>query len=495
MTGVRELNYTRVPSASEQVRVSVLGGRTQLDVVLPLDVEMASLLPELVKLVRSRDAEAPEDSAVHQAPRNFWVLSRLDTGNALQPDQTLRAAGVANGALLVLTARQALSPPTLYDDVVDAAARLNKAAYAGWDAFAARWMAFAGVYLASLVWVYFLVDGAFRPQRAAFLGVAVVVVAALVGVAALAYRVYGLADHGAAIGWATIPINAAIVWASVQRFGDYGVAGGCAVLLVVNAVCYRAIGTGHWGYVASGAFFAGGGLAMISHALGVPVITMGVGLAVAGALGCLTVGRMTVRLRRPQPPTVEADIDRDGPMFKNPFAPRTATETATETQSAAAMPTAEQVWARVRSATLTRSALFVGLAASVVCGATTALRASPPVQWSEWCFALVCAILLGLRARLPSTVLERVSLGVPALGLAVIACASAQQGLFSIHWAGFVTLLVIAVAAVAAGLGVAGVRLERRLATAANYLEYAAFTALIPVALWADGTLVRLGIW
>jgi hypothetical protein len=75
MTGIRELGQQSAMSAAPgQIRVSVLGGRTQLDVALPLDVPVASLVPELVKLVRSRDADAPADS-----PRQaFWVLRRLD---------------------------------------------------------------------------------------------------------------------------------------------------------------------------------------------------------------------------------------------------------------------------------------------------------------------------------------------------------------------------------------------------------------------------------
>jgi hypothetical protein len=266
--------------------------------------------------------------------------------------------------------------------------------------------------------------------------------------------------------------------------------------VLVNAVCYWAIGHGHWGFLASGTFFAAGGFAMISHAVGVSAQTVGVWLAVVGALGCLTVSRLTVRLGRFEPRSVEPGADPEAVMFENPFALNAAASgSATETQSAAEMPTAEEVWARVRSAALTRSALFAGLAATVVCGAATVLRAEMPVTWPALVFAAVCAATLALRARLPGSAVERAPLGVMALTLAVVLCAGAQNGALSMRWAGFAALLVIAVVAAAAGLGVHGRWLARRSTSVATYLEYATFAALIPVALWADGTLARLGIW
>ncbi|MEX3648959.1 EsaB/YukD family protein [Mycolicibacterium porcinum] len=56
MTGVEELRPVHVVSAApEAIRVSVVGGRTQLDVALPADVPVAAFLPELARLIKSRD--------------------------------------------------------------------------------------------------------------------------------------------------------------------------------------------------------------------------------------------------------------------------------------------------------------------------------------------------------------------------------------------------------------------------------------------------------
>jgi type VII secretion integral membrane protein EccD len=499
VTGIRELGRTSAMSAApEHVRVSVVGGHTQLDVALPVDVPVASLVPELVKLVRSRDVEVSPDTPWAATRDTFWVLSRLDPLALLQSNETLRAAGVVDGELLQLTDERALCAPTLYDDVVDAAARLNKAAYAGWNAAAARWMSFVGLAVASLVWVYFVLDVAVGAQRALVVGSAGVVAATMVGVAALAHRSYGRADVAAAVGWSTIPIVAAIVWVLARGFGDFSVAAGCALLVVLNAACYRMIGTGRWAYLASGVLFAASGFAMLGHALGVSAQTVGVVLAVAGALACLTVSRLTGRLARAEPSTSTPDPDEEAAIFESPFPPQppaTDTDSGTKTPSSAAMPTAEAVWARVRAAAVTGSALYAGLAVSVFCGVATLLRAEPDVHWAALVFAGVCAAALGVHARLPASAPERVALGVPAVALVVVACVSAQDGTAAMAWAGFATLLAVAVVASVAGLRVSGGNRPHRWASAWAYLHYAAYAALIPVALWAVGVYAQLEIW
>jgi type VII secretion integral membrane protein EccD len=497
VTGIREVSGgSALSAAPDHVRVSVVGGRTQVDVALPVDIPVASLVPELVKLVRSRDVDASSDTPWPAARHTFWVLSRRDPATPLPSNDTLRAAGVVDGELLHLREQRALSPPTLYDDVVDAAARLNKAAYAGWNAAAARWISFAGLAAASLVWAYVLAVGA---HRVIIVGLAVVVVAAMVGGAALAYRWYGQADVAAAVGWSTIPISTAIVWALCSGFGAYGVAVGCAVLVMLNAASYWAIGTGRWGYLASGVFFAASELAMLGHALGVSARIVGVLLAVSAVLACLAVSRLTGRLARVEPSTSAPDPDREAVIFANPFPPPSTGSGGSggqdsSTPSFGAMPTGEAVWAHVRSAAVTGSALYAGLGITVFCAVTTVLRVESQGYWAALTFAGVCAAALALYARVPGTAAEQVSLGVPAAALVVAACVSAQNGTPQVAWSGFGTLLAVAVVASVTGLRAAGGNVPRRWATAWAYLQYVAFAGLIPVALWALGIYAQLEI-
>ncbi|BBX33130.1 secretion system protein ESX-1 [Mycolicibacterium mageritense DSM 44476 = CIP 104973] len=493
MTGARELVQVRVvPAAPEHVRLSVVGGRTQLDVSLPLDAPIASLMPELVKLVESRDvADRSEDTSAKEAKRNFWVLSRADDAEPLSPDATLRSAGVENGALLRLTAERALSAPTLYDDVVDAAARLNRASYAGWDAVAAKWMAFTGVLLTSLALLYFLVADAFEAHRPALVGVSIVAALTLVGVGALAHRSYREPAGGAVLGWAAIPIASGVVWALSSGWGGYALAAGCAGLIVILLGFYRAIGTGHWGYLAGGVFFGLAGLALLVHQVGVRTDFVGSGLAVVGILTCLTVPRMTAPLERFKAPTAADEPDREDTLFQNPFDTPPRAIRADGEEAADSTPTAEGVWDRVRSAMLTRSALYTGLAAAAAVGAAVVLSSEERVHWSGLTFAVICTVALSLYTRRPGTPVERASLAVPALALAVYTGWAAQNGSQPIPLVAFGLLLVAAVVCAV----VAMVRTtDDRFATVLAYLEYLASAALIPLALWVTGIYSRLEI-
>jgi hypothetical protein len=99
-----ELAEPRVISAAaERVRLSFLADRTQVDVSLPRDVPIAGLLPELVRLVRSREsAETDDGPLTKEARQSVWTLSRLDSNSSLSPNMTLRDADVADGELLRL---------------------------------------------------------------------------------------------------------------------------------------------------------------------------------------------------------------------------------------------------------------------------------------------------------------------------------------------------------------------------------------------------------
>ncbi|WP_218006064.1 EsaB/YukD family protein, partial [Mycolicibacterium vaccae] len=131
------------------VRVAVVGQRRQIDMSLPLDVPVALLMPEVVRLFD--DASAPRPGGPGPAgsedrPKDVvWVLVAAESGTDLPPDGTLRGAGVAQDDVLYLQGRHTLAAPTLYDDVVDAAAHLNRSGHTGWDAAAARRVAYLGV--------------------------------------------------------------------------------------------------------------------------------------------------------------------------------------------------------------------------------------------------------------------------------------------------------------------------------------------------------------
>ncbi|MEV0672993.1 type VII secretion integral membrane protein EccD [Mycobacterium sp. NPDC050441] len=477
MTGVEELREVHVVSAApEAIRVSVVGGRTQLDVALPADVPVAAFLPELARLIKSRDAERNDDLADRDERRTFWVLSRAGGTGVLEPDLTLRAAGVENGELLHLSARRALSPPTLYDDVVDAAARLNRASYAAWSATAAATMAFTGLWLCSAVWVVLLLAPALSAYRSVIMGAAALTIAALVVGGALVRRTLTRADIAAAVGPPVIAIGTAAGWVLAAPRGAIGLACGCAVLLGLTAICYRVIGAGHWSYVTAAVVLGFGTVAFASRALGAPVAVVATVVAVVAVFGCLAVPGLTARLD--QYPVSSADTSHTDDPF---------TTSAGQAPSGTPMPSAEQVWARVHSAVLTRSGLLAGAAAVALIAATALMRVE--TGWAAFAFALICAAVLALHARRAATWPERVALAVPALGLVLITCVQAQSGVWLLQLTGVVVLAAVAVG----GVGRVAVRDSRRLRAAMVYLEYVAVAAVIPLALWPLGLYERLG--
>lgn len=475
MTTASETDGFQVLSAaSEHVRLSLLSHRTQVDVALPLDVPIANLTPELVKLARvGADAgpDTAEDPFANEAKHNVWVLSRLDSPTPLSSSSTLRDSGVADGELLRLTAQRALTAPTLYDDMVDAAARLNKAGHAGWDASAARWMTFAGVHLASAVWVYFLLADALAPNRAAVVGLSSAVALILTGVAALAHRCHGRSDIGAALGWAALPIMAAVGWVALHGSGSYGLATGCVIMVLMSAILFRAIGTGHWGYLAIGLTFALTGLALVACAAGAPPVLVGAALASVATLSCLAVPKVTFRRARVSQPTAEPK------------------STASVTP-----PGAEDIWARVRSETLTRSALYTGLAVGAGLGALAVLALPGPIRWPSLTFALSCAAALGLYAQRPVTNEERAGLAVPAAALTILSCALAQGGNQPMPLVAFGVLLTTTLVFAVIGASAPARRPRPRLRSALAYLAYSITAALIPLAMWVVGVYGRLSV-
>lgn len=494
MTGVSELSHVRVVSAApERIRVSVFGGRTQLDIALPLDIPVSGFISELARLVRSRDVPDEGDTETKNERRTFWVLSRFDSGAELLPDQTLREAGVVNGELLRLSAERALSPPTLYDDVVDAAARLNKASYISWDARSARWMSFIAVHLIAVALVVCLAHPVFAEQRWVIAALAGATVVALIGAAAVAQRSYGAGDVAAAIGWAAIPITAGIDWSLLARHGDYWAAAGWAVLPLLCFVYYRVIGSGHWAYIAASMLAGLGSAATLSHAIGARLDAVCIALTLIATLACLAVGRLTSRLGRFPAPTVATEDARSEWDFENPFVSAPTAQVTSAEELSAIIPTAESVWEKAWSAALTRSALYCGLASAATVGAAVLLRSDAGVSWPTYLFALVCAAALGLRSRVLGSWVERAGLAVPALALALTTATLAQNGPAPIPIAALGVLLGIGVLAAVIGLWSAGA--SARMSAPLAYLEYATVGSLLPLALWALGCFEHLGPW
>lgn len=485
-----------ISAEPERIRVSVFGGRTQLDIRLPVDLPVSSFIPDLAKLVRSRDVPLDEDPRVKEERRTFWVLSRFDNGIVIRPEQTLREAGVVNGELLRLKSNRALSPPTLYDDVVDAAARLNKAAYAEWDSRSARWMAFVGVNLGAFALAFLLIQPMPTIEWVITAGLGLMALVGLTTFAAVAHRSFGLDDVAMALGAATIPVSAVVVGVPLGHLGNFGLAGACAALVLVNYVVYRLIGTGHWPFLATSLIAGLCGGAILVHAVGVRTDIVCLVLAIVTVLLCGAVPRLTAGREHFETPVAPSTEPADEWSLDNPFPATESPKPLDDTNSGTNMPTAEEVWARVRSATLTRSALLFGFAGTAVAACVVLLHDADRVDWAVAAFTLNCAAVLGLRSRYFRSWGERVAPAVPAIALVITIATIAQSGRFPIPVAAVSLLLAIAVGAVVLGLAARPGRFpSTRRTNALAYLDYLAVGALVPLALWVLDVYRHLGPW
>jgi type VII secretion integral membrane protein EccD len=469
-----------IPPAPENARLSFLGNHTQVDVPLPLDVPIASVIPLVVQLTRTRNGAAAADSSGDDSSAGpdqhaVWALSRLDDGEPLAPASTLREAGVTDGELLRLTATPARTELMLYDDVVDATAHFHKAGHAAWDANAARWMAFAGTYLSVAVWAYFLLAQPFTRDRLPLVGVAVLVSLALAGAAALAQRSYARADVAAALGWAAVLIASTAAWAALHGLGSYGPPAGCLVAVAACAVLHRAVGSGHWGYLAVGVVYAFIGVALLARAAVVRTDIAGVGLALLSILCVPAVPALAARFTRPLRRRRRArTVDAEPPNGVVSGAP-------------------EDVWARLRSVTATRAALYTGLSVSAAAAVLLVLTTQHPLRWSGLLFAWGCAAVVGIQSRRPRTLLERAGLATPAALLLLASCFLAQQGRQPMPLVAFLVLLASLLVCVGAAITARPQQPPAWLETTWAYLAYVATAALMPLALWVIDAYQRLG--
>ncbi|WP_188545687.1 type VII secretion integral membrane protein EccD [Rhodococcoides trifolii] len=101
-------------------RVTVLAPGVEVDLSLPSDTVVASLLPGIASLIAEhRAARGESDGDQHAMSTIAPTLTTL-AGTPLDPGRSLAEFGVQDGDLLVLHDDDAAPPPPLFDDVVHA---------------------------------------------------------------------------------------------------------------------------------------------------------------------------------------------------------------------------------------------------------------------------------------------------------------------------------------------------------------------------------------
>ena len=123
----------------DQRRVSIVCRSTRVDLSLPAHLELVSVIPEVVDLVRDhvRAAAGPGsgvdvDARMGGGTGGSWQLSRL-AGGPLAVSETLAQQRVHDGEILVLDHRPVPTPAPLFDDVLQGLTEPDVARSPAWD--------------------------------------------------------------------------------------------------------------------------------------------------------------------------------------------------------------------------------------------------------------------------------------------------------------------------------------------------------------------------
>ncbi|GAC80616.1 type VII secretion integral membrane protein EccD [Gordonia malaquae] len=163
------------------VRISVVGGSTQVDLAIPSTMPLASLMPDVLILLRVEDAPAKAPGTGSAC----WTLARIG-GEVLNPSESLRDNNVRDGEILILTDDPPGAAHPVTDDVVAGVAALTSDGRSPWTVSSARWTAYGVAVAASCAAAVSGTIAALRgdtstPLLIAGVAAALLLVAALVG--------------------------------------------------------------------------------------------------------------------------------------------------------------------------------------------------------------------------------------------------------------------------------------------------------------------------
>lgn len=465
-------------SEPELRRVSVIGGRTQVDLGLPATVPLVAFIGDLVAVLESRNAPPAEPDETAPQVAEHWTLGRI--GQPPIPlEATLAEAGVFDGDLLLLRSVRSKEPPPLFDDVIDAIARLTDSAFRSWNDTAARWLGLAVGLLAASSAMVLLAASAARVAAGA--------TAVSVGIAAFVAAVIIARRHSVAA------VAAALLCCALVLFGP-GVAllvpgelGSphalivCANTVVVAVSMYRLTGSAAT-MVAAALTLAGFG----GVAAGVMVVgdIDPVKIAAAGAAVALTFITPTAQLSRlaaklPVPPVPTAG----GVIDPADHEPRTTIE-GIGAIGATALPSAIGLAEKAQAANKFQSGMIIGATVTAAVGAFVAADPFGTRHWQGIALAVIVGVVLILRGRAYADLVQAGVLigGGSGTLIALLFGLGIGAGGAAPPIAG----ALLAVAAAAFFFGVAGPSTDPSplIRRGGELFEYGLIVAILPLVVW-----------
>ncbi|MFT4087219.1 MAG: type VII secretion integral membrane protein EccD [Gordonia sp. (in: high G+C Gram-positive bacteria)] len=482
----------------ELVRISILGGATQVDVALPAAAPIAALMPAVLDYLRVPDP--PTDAQAPHTTLPRWTLAGVG-GPPMPPDRSLADCGVHDGDLLVVHQNLPAAPGALVDDVVDGLAHLVGRNSASWSADAARRVGYGATLLGMSTAV---ISGLLAAHTDAGARTVVLATAAplavLLIVAALASARLGGRPQTVATLSASASLLALLAGSlAPQLFSPAATApdwpasmiGGGVCALTAALVVHRGTGVAHRAHAAAAtaaAMLAGAGLVATTGTDGLTSARdwsgLGAVVAVSGILIIALAARIAIaasRLPLPPvpstPPSLDPDDYPDTAQVDGVGAVRSGDDQLGAI-AALALVDLDVLERRARIAADYLTGIIAGATATTVAAASLCALASGGQTKSLLLCTVVAAALIA-RGR---THVDAVQSAILIGGGAIVAAATVVgTGSWSTAFAGG---LGIACAALLVGTTAPSwetTPLQRR---AAEVLEYATLVAAVPLVLW-----------
>jgi type VII secretion integral membrane protein EccD len=438
-----------IPATSRYSRVTLVGARRRIDLVVPSTEPVGSLLPDLLRLVGDEPVSPPR-------PRRLVGAD----GEVLAPDATLAEAEVQDGAVLRVVVEHDVPPAPVVHDVIEEVSEDTDVRAWRWGPVARRWTATAAVVAGCLLLAWMLARAA--PSEALAADALTVAALALLGCGILAGRVREPAGTALTLGGAAVALVASWTATGVAGWPPYArPVAAAAVLAAVTVLLGLASPLGRVGVV-------GGGLALglaAAWGVGVAVALAAERLAAIMAVASIMLLGLLPRVALTASGLTALD-DR-----------RTAGEEVGRRDAVAAIATAHRGLSVATVATAASSAL-AGM-----------LLAGAPSRWTVG-LALALVVVLASRARVYPLVAEVVAL---------LAAAGAVLASLLALWldrAGLAGPLAAVLVLVAVALVVLGVEfpehVRARFRRHGDRLEAVAVLAAVPLAIGVFGTYGQL---
>ena len=261
-----------VPASSRYSRVTLVGARRRIDLVLPSTEPVGSLMPDLLAMLGDE---------VLTPPRARQLVGT--DGDVLGPEVTLAEAEVPDGAVLRVVAQHDVPPAPVVHDVIEEVSDDTDARAWRWGPAARRWTVTAGVVAGCLMLAWLLHRAAWPGVRAA--DALAVAALALLACGVVAGRASEPAGTALALGGAAVALAAA--WTASGAAGwptHLRLVAAAAVLAGVTVLLGLTTPLGRVGVVGGGLALAVAAAWGTGEAAGLPPHRLGAVMAVASVV-------------------------------------------------------------------------------------------------------------------------------------------------------------------------------------------------------------------